>query len=737
MRRLAALLLLFPCFLYAQFVRHVDPYIGSEGGGHVFVGATVPFGMVKAGPDVGDNTGNGGWLPDGPVNGFSQTHVSGTGGGAKYGNILVQPTVGEVLPEDHGSPRAAEHVEPGLYAVRLTRFSTDVAVTTTRRAALYRFVYPTARKVNILIDAGHCLSSYPNQNEDQRVIASEVHVISPHEVEGSTTVVGGWNEQKKPYRVFFYAITDANVSSSGTWKGKELGTGPSANGVQTGGWLQFNTLHSRAVHLKVGISFLSTEQAKRNAVTEIAGFDFEKTHAAAVAAWEKALGAIEVSGVSADQQQIFYTALYHSMLMPADRTGENAGWQSKEPYYDDFYAIWDTFRTSGPLLTLIAPNRQAGMVRALVDIYRHDGWLPDARSGNANGRTQGGSNAEFMLADAYVKHLPGINWTDAYAAMRHDAEDTPPDQIMEGRGGLPDWKSKGYLTIEGVDRPASKQMDYAADDFEVAVLAKGLGKQAEFRKYLARSGNWEKLWNPDYVEDGVHGFIWSRHADGTWKAKFDGLEGCSWGGDTFYEGNSWTYSTFVPHDVARLIVKSGGDAAFVDRLDKFFAGKGRYDVGNEPGFLAPYLYLWAGRADKVADHLREILATSYHTGRSGIPGNDDSGAMSSWYAFGAMGIFPNAGQDVYLIGSPTIPRTVLHLAGGRTFTITAVNASASNKYVESAELNGKPLDRAWFRHVDVGSGGSLVLHMSSKPASWPKGDPPPSASTDPALKGSN
>jgi putative alpha-1,2-mannosidase len=214
--------------------------------------------------------------------------------------------------------------------------------------------------------------------------------------------------------------------------------------------------------LKVGISFVSVEQARRNLGSEMSGFDFDRVHADAVSAWNKALGAIELTGATPKQEQMFYTALYHSMLMPVDRTGENPLWQSDEPYYDDFYAIWDTFRTSGPLLTLIATQRETAIVRSLVDIYRHEGWLPDARSGNFTGRTQGGSNADMLIGDAYVKHLPGIDWNEAYAAVINDGEVSPPEPINEGRGGLEDWKKLGYVSMEGTDRSASLHMEYAA-----------------------------------------------------------------------------------------------------------------------------------------------------------------------------------------------------------------------------------------------------------------------------------
>jgi len=468
------------------------------------------------------------------------------------------------------------------------------------------------------------------------------------------------------------------------------------------------------------------EQARRNLAAEIPGFDFAATHAAAVAKWARALGKVAIEGATAEQEQVFYTALYHTMLMPTDRTGENPLWNSAEPYYDDYYAIWDIFRTSGPLLTLIAPERQAAIVRSLVDIYRHEGWLPDARSGNYNGRTQGGSNAEFLLTDAYIKGLKGIDWPTAYAAEVHDAEVSPLDHFKEGRGGLDEWHRLGYASIEGSDRAGSVSMEYAADDFEIALLATGLGKTADYKKYLARSGNWKNLWDSTFSADGFQGFIRPRHRDGTWLSPFTAMDSCSWGGDTFYEGNSWTYSTFVPQDVAALIATSGGPQKFVARLDAFFSVPGRYDVGNEPGFLAPYLYNWAGRPDKTAEHVRAIIAKSFHAGPKGLPGNDDSGAMSSWYAFGQMGIFPNAGQDVYLIGSPAYPRITLHLAGGRDFIIETRNVSADNIYVVAATLNGRPLDRAWLRHAEIVAGGRLVLTMSNVPEHWGERNLPPS-----------
>jgi predicted alpha-1,2-mannosidase len=722
-----------------QFARSVDPLLGAAGGGNVFPGPALPFGMIKPGPDMdaGQDDPNAGWSADGNILGFSQTHVSGTGGGAKYGNILVQPTTGNPSLTYSDSPRADEKASTGLYSVKLTRFGIGVEITAARHSAIYRFRYPEGAKANLLFDVSHCLQSFKRFGESQSLVSSQIHILSPSEVEGSSSVTGGWNEQPNSYTVYFYAKTDTPAVSSGiSLDGVPQPNRASVQGKatqKTDAWLTFANAANAPVLMKIGISFVSAAQARRNVDSEIPSFDFEAVHASAVAEWNKALHHVELKGETPEQAQIFYTALYHTMLMPTDRTGENPLWKSAEPYFDDYFAIWDIFRTSGPLLTLIAPERQGAIVRSLLNIYRHEGWLPDARSGNYNGRTQGGSNAEFILTDAYLKGLKGIDWKTALAAEIHDAEVSPANHFKEGRGGLDDWHNLGYVSIEGSDRPGSVDMEYAVDDFEIALLAAGLGDQSDYRKYLQRSANWKKLWHADFSEGGFTGFIQPRRRDGSWLTPFTALDACTWGGKTFYEGNSWTYSTFVPQDVASLIKISGGPETFVRRLDAFFDVPGRYEVGNEPGFLTPYLYNWAGRPDKTAERVRSIIAKNYHAGPDGLPGNDDSGAMSSWFIFGQIGIFPNAGQDIYLIGSPAYPRATLHLAGGKDFIVEARNLSTENIYVTAATLNGRPIDRAWLRHREIASGGRLVLTMSNRPTYWAERIPPPSSSTSAQL----
>jgi predicted alpha-1,2-mannosidase len=277
-------------------------------------------------------------------------------------------------------------------------------------------------------------------------------------------------------------------------------------------------------------------------------------------------------------------------------------------------------------------------------------------------------------------------------------------------------------------------MDYAANDYAVALFAKGLGKTADYEKYRQRAQNWINLWDKDASDAGFNGFIWPRHSDGRWKENFDPKLQGTWGGDNFYEGDTWTYSSYVPQDVAGVIKASGGNVRFVERMEAFFTAPGRYDVGNEPGFLAPYLDIWAGRPDRTQYWIRAILAKNYHSGSGGLPGNDDSGAMSSWYAFGKLGFYPNAAQDVYLIGSPAYQAVDIHLSNGRTLTIEAPATSATKQYIQSATWNGKPLTCAWFTHEQLMQGGTLRFEMSDKPSTWGSDAPPPSLFTDEPAK---
>ncbi len=750
-------------FVHAQNASEIDPMLGADKGGNVFIGPTLPFGMAKPGPDYGDNEGNAGWEATGDLNGFSQLHVSGTGGGPKYGNILIQPMMGSADPAHSSAPREEEHAEVGYYSVKLGGSGIHAEVTTARRTPIYRFTYPVTGQRTLLVDVGHLLmrrhESPHRYPESQVVYSTDVEVLSPTEIAGMQASVMGWNIQTTPMKVYFYLVTDTPAIASGTWEdGKNVQPGaksasyrmpftmstlpkPPAPIVSTGAYLTF-AADEKPLMVKVGISFISVDQAKKNAMTEVARFDFNGTRNAAVEAWNKELSAIRIQGGTSSERQQFATGLYHTMLMPVDRTGENPLWQSATPYYDDFYCIWDTFRSSTPLLTLLDPKRATAILQSLLEIQDHDGFFVDGRSGNFAGRTQGGSDAEMMFTDAFVKHLPGLDWARVYRAMVHDADVESNDPIRFGRGDMDEWKRLGYLSIEhsdpagGPDRPGSRSMEYAANDYAVAVMAKGLHHEADARTFMARAENWKKLWNAegvDHTEAGdVKGFIWMRHDDGRWKENFDPHLVGTWYQDNFYEATTWTYSLYVPQDVRALIEIAGGTAAFKKRLDLFFASgtrnRYRYDVGNEPGFLAPYLYNWIHEQSNAAKTIRTILAASYHAGPDGLPGNDDSGAMGSFLVFNQLGFFPVAAQNVYLIGSPAFPQSSIDLANGKTFSVIAENASSTNIYIAKAMWNGKPYQRSWFTHDQLMAGGELRFTMTDKPTHWDTESAPPSMS---------
>lgn len=737
----------------------VDPFIGTQGGGNTFPGVSYPFGMVKLGPDCGQLNSNSGYTADGLIRGFSHVHVSGTGGGPKYGNILMYPFSGDLNVSDYGSARGKEIAKPGYYSVELTGGDIFAELSCTQKTGLHRYTFRKGGQSGILLDAGSFLGKESCCFEAQELVGSEIEILSDREICGYSRVRGGWNTGG-PYTVYFYAIFDTPSNSFGTWKsGKVHNTNKSEfdSGEATGAWFGYDCKPGQSVGVKVGISFISVGKAKTNCIMEAFNLNFEQAMSRARNEWTNYLSRIRVDSPSKIEKTKFYTALYHTMMQPVNRTGENPLWTNKEQYYDDFYCIWDTYRTSHPLFILFAPEIQSDITRSLIDMYELEGYTPDARSGNFNGRTQGGSNSDMLIAEAILKELPGIDKEKAYQSMIKNAE-VPPggDERMVGRGGLKDYNSIGYVSTD-FERAGSRTVEYAANDWAIALVAKKMGKEADYKKYAKRAGNWENLWKP-VENNGATGFIMPRKANGDWdeafrnklwswytetppreiglipynqipekyldKEPFTPLSGGSWM-DFFYESQSWEYSFYVPQDMKRLIEKCGGTDAFVARLDIFF-DKNFFQMSNEPGFLTPCLYNYAGRPDKTAETVTRLLKTQYSEKPAGLPGNDDSGAMSSWYAFQMMGFFPVAGQDIYLIGTPKFSRSSISLGNGKTLVIIAENFSEKNIYIKAVNINSKSLDQNWFRHTDIKDGGTIHLYMTDKPTDWGIRNLPPS-----------
>ena len=707
---LTACLLLFSMSALAQVWQFVDPRIGSEGVGRTFPGPSMPFGMCKPGPDCTIKP-NAGWAPmPEVVTGFSQTHVSGTGGGQKYGNILIQPLDGsekqKVKSEKYEQKRVSEEFALGYYA---TTFENGIRteITADERCAFYRIHYPS--EGSLMIDASHYLGKnpIPDRREQQQFVGGEVEVVNDHEVRGYSRIRGGWNNGDA-YTVYFCLMSDKPI------KRANINNSPHVEEISTADTL---------LNIRIGISFVSEQQAKRN----IPDCDFDTQLNNVRASWEQLLSRVQIEGTES-QKRMFYTALYHTMLMPVDKTGENPKWTEK-PYYDDYYAIWDTYRSSSPLITLLDEQREAAIVNSLLNIYKREGYMPDARSGDCNGRTQGGSNAEVVIADAFVKGVKGIDYDFALEAMLKDAEVDPgADHEKHGRGGLKEYTALGYIPY-GIDRAGTRTIEYAYNDYCIALVAKGLGRMDIYERYLKQSGNWKNLWRSDYEWDDVKGYILPRDAEGRW------LDSVPWGKSKvfhptipytpitkvapwylpwwstfFYEALSAEYSLSIPHDVPGLIEACGGAETFRKRLDMFFDRK-RYNVGNEPSFLTPCLYHWIGRPDLTSDRVRQIISENYSDAPDGLPGNDDSGAMSSWLAFHMMGLYPNAGQSYYLLHAPLIPEWTLQLSNGKTLHGTI---KGKGTHFEKVTLNGNVLDDARLEHADLMAGGELVFYLSAK-----------------------
>lgn len=717
-----------------------NPFVGVDDGGNTVPGAGIPFGFVSLSPDTANGDTNG-YDSKSAILGFSFTHVTGTGGTSKYGNFRVTPTSGELGVNHLVFAKHDETASPGYYAVTLANEpakAVRVELTASRLVGFQRVTFPKGAPGQFVLDATSVIGL---RGSGQRTTAAQVEVVDDHTLSGWASFEGGWNPA--PYKLYFYAVFDRPAVKYGAWKARQgeaqiqAGIGRLNGGNQTksaanrqglmieydteqefsnrlGGFMTFDTATDSVVQMKLAVSFISVEKAKANLAAELPGWDFDAQHAKARDLWNGALAKIEVEGGDDTQRRNLYSGLYRSHTMPHDLSGENVWWDSTEPHYEDFYTLWDTFRTLHPLLTIIQPQRQRDMIRSLIDTYAHTGWLPDSRIAGANGMTQGGSNGDVLIADAVVKDLGGFDVKQAYAALRKDGEVESDKPFLQGRV-LKDYLSLGYVSLSQT-RSASRTLEYAYNDFAIASVAAHLGEKADQARYLKRAEAWKKLWDDDL------GCIRPRYADGRWLENFTCTydypdKSGPWWEAPFYEGNSLQYSTYVPHDVEGLMAKTGGREGFVRWLDRLF-DEGYYLQGNEPDILAPWLYIHAGRPDRTAERVRRILSVHYKPTRNGLPGNDDAGTMSSWYVWASLGLYPNAGQPFYYIGSPVFRKTTIHLEGGKTFQIIAPQTSEANLYVVGARLNGKAIDRALLTHAELSKGGTLELDMAAQPNGW-------------------
>lgn len=530
----------------AEDVLHfINPLIGSTNGGNVFAGATRPYGLAKPVANVdGQNTG--GFATDGSnVTGFSAVHDSGTGGYPSLGNFPLFPQLCKVDDVNDCSFRIGERATayvPESVVARPGRFAVELAsgikaeMTSSDHAALFRFHYPaTEGKLPlILLDLTDLWQSRQN---------ASVHVdASNGQLKGNGTFLPSFGSGSYVMH-FCVDLFGGSVHDNGVWVNSRAGTEPkslyvtrgfNAFFLEAGGWVRFQDLTDNTLTARVGISFISAGQACSRAATEIPNpqSDFERLASETEDAWRQKLGHISVKsgGASDDLQTSFWSGIYRSMMSPQNYTGENPKWDSGIPYFDSYYCIWDSFRVQHPLLTVIDPVAQTQMVNSLLDIYKHKGWLPDCHMSLCDGWTQGGSNADVVLVDAYVKNLTGIDWKLALEAIIQDAEVEPLEWAYHGRGGLQSWKSHNYIPYLDYDpvgfgtntRSISRTLEYAYNDFCLATLAKGLGETELYNKYIQRSTNWKNLWKEDQTSiirgdyTGFRGFFQPKYLNGTW-----------------------------------------------------------------------------------------------------------------------------------------------------------------------------------------------------------------------------
>ncbi|MGN6370877.1 MAG: GH92 family glycosyl hydrolase [Phycisphaerae bacterium] len=714
MRSLMAALLIvtFSAAATAAPVDDVDLTIGVRGAGSCIPGPCVPFGSIHPSPDT-LIPGNGGFLkddpakPNGGITGFSQLHVQGSGGVKSYGNFLVMPQLTMQTGEAaHASPYTNVHAGAGLYSVDLTRDHIHCEVTPTAHAAIYKFVFPASDHATITLDIARKLDN-PGPEGSKPIMMDRGSVtIDPasHLITGGGTYRGNWNPA--PYTLYFAAQISRRDATFTTWPAGDSSTA-TAERAPLGVAAQMTTQANEAAYFKIAVSFTSVAKAKEYLNTEIPGWDFAAVHRAAEESWAKALSAVTIEGASAEENRKFYAALYHTLVQPRDRTGDNPNWKSDAPFWDDYYTLWDSWRTEFPLLAIIRPDVVRDNINAFLDRQAHDGQVATAFTQGKEMKTgQGGDEADCVVADAFVKQVPGIDWEKAYAMLKEHAE----------HGRTPDYREKGYVAADRQHdydwrlKPGSSTLAFAYADFCVAQVAKGLGRMDDYARYAARSSNWKNVWDDSATDGGFSGFIRGRKQDGRFNAT-PPREGYN---KDFYEGTCWVYSYFIPGDVAGMTASMGGRDKFIERL-QFALNNKLIDFTNEPSFDTLWWFSANGRPDLASewiDKLKQLYTDA------GYPGDEDNGAMSSLYIFTVSGFYPIAGQDIYYLHGPRVPKITFHLAGGRTFTVIGHNAGPGNIYVQSAALNGKPLEHPWIRHGDIANGGTLEFDMGPKPSKW-------------------
>ncbi len=742
-----------------EAVDYVSPNIGGIG---QLLTATIPYvqrphGMARLAPVV--------------TPGIPDRYLADKIYGFPAGPALLMASAGETSTRPEAYASSYDHdfetATPYYYEADLQSWGIRAEFTAAKQSAYYRFTFPASSHAHLALSM-----------RDH----AEFSVVSDHAIEGSERADGTVShvEQDGPEtREYFYVEFSRPLHSWQTWQHGEWSHDQKQSGEHIGFVSDSPSTKGEIVEVKVGISYISAEQARHNLEHDIPGWNFNQVKAETRAAWTDALGAIETVGGTERQRTIFYTALYRSLGRMTDITEDGKYFSGYDhTVHDaeghDFYVddgLWDTYRSLHPLQILLNAHQQEDMIRSYILMYQQSGWMPSFPSAVGEQSVMIGHHAASFILDAYAKGYRDFDVNEAYAALRKNATEatmlpwnrgplTSLDKVYFDKGFFPAL-AYGEKETETRVTPERRQsvsvtLESSYDDWCVAQLARALGKEQDAEYFTKLAHNYKNVFNP------AIGFMAPKSADGEWISHFDPkLGGGNGGRDYFTEVNSWLYTLHVQHDVAGLIHLFGGRDAFNARLDRLFVEQygtskytflgqfpdatglvGQYAQGNEPSFHIPYLYDFSGQPWKTQQRVRQLMDLWYGDGPLGIPGDDDGGATSSWYVLSAMGFYPVCpGSPVYEIGSPIFEHTSIRMGNGKTFTIVANHVSARNKYIQSAQLNGKPLNRPWFNHADIANGGTLMLEMADRPnlqwGSAPQ-DAPPSMTTEkqqPAISG--
>lgn len=704
-------------------LRYVDPFIGSGYHGHVFVGTSVPFGMVQLGP----SNIHKGWdwcsayhHSDSILIGFSHTHLSGTGC-TDLGDILIMPLNEIRTPrgnQDNISDgyatkysHANEVARPEYYSLLLERYNIKAELTATDRVGFHRYTYPQGKPASILIDL--------REGNGSNAYDSYIRQVDDYTVEGYR-YVRGWSPSRKVYFVLksdkkIEKFTAYDDNTPKPWKQLKV---ESVKSVLTFGDV-------KEVKIKVALSSVSCENAMMNLQTELPHWDFDKVVKASSDRWNEQLAKLEVESDDEAAKRVFYTAHYHTMIAPTlfcDVNGEYRGMNDmiytdpKKANYTTL-SLWDTYRALHPLMTITQAERVDDIVNSMLSIYRQQDKLPiwPLMSGETN--QMPGYSSVPVIADAYLKGFSGFDAEEAFRAMVATA-------TYERQNGVPYVMDRGYIPADKIHEATSIAMEYAVDDWGIAAMAKKMGKTADYETFAKRA-----MYYKNYFDSSIK-FIRPKLEDGSWRTPYDPARSIHGVGD-FCEGNGWQYTFFVPQDPYGLIGLFGGNKPFVEKLDQFFTNNdsmgegassditgliGQYAHGNEPSHHVAYLYVYAGAQWKTAEKVRYIMDEFYTDKPDGIIGNEDCGQMSAWYLLSAMGFYQvNPSDGVLVFGSPRFDKVTAKVRGGKTFTVEAENNSKENIYIQKVYLNGKLYPKTYITYNDIVSGGNLKFVMGKRP----------------------